>query len=148
MPLLEDVGKYVAGDLTREEKRVLQQAGTRLLWRITLAIFIAFAMGWLSFFGFNGFARADQVDQKIAAQVAPLTQQVAKLADAVKAQGDAATEQTLAVLRVSITDGLVKRCHAAKEETKMIYRRQIDEAQARYFKMTGQYYPEHSCSDL
>ena len=66
----------------------------------------------------------------------------------VKSATDAQTEQTLALLRVAITDGLVKKCHAVKDETKSIYRQQVAEAQARYYRLTGAYYPEHSCADL
>jgi hypothetical protein len=146
--ILDDLSRYMAGDLSGEEKRVLAHAGTRILWRCALVIFIAFAMGWFGFMGVPGFARADQVDQKIAKQVAPLTSQVSNLTQAVKIATDAQTEQTLALLRVAITDGLVKKCHAAKDETKSIYRQQVAEAQARYYRLTGNYYPEHSCADL
>ncbi len=143
-----DFWSWIAGDLTKEEAVVIRKAGMLILWRTVFLVFLAFSMGWLGFLGLSGFARASEIDDKIAKAVNPLAASVAQLASAVQSQSDAAREQTLALLRVAITDGLVKKCHAPKEETKAIYRHQVDEAQARYYKLTGSYYPEHSCADL
>ncbi len=145
---LSDFWSWIAGDLTTEEGRVVRKAGLVVIWRVIFIVFLCFSMGWLSFIGLSGFARASEIDDKISKAVNPLAASVAQLASAVQSQSDAAREQTLALLRVAITDGLVKKCHAPKEETKAIYRHQVDEAQARYYKLTGSYYPEHSCSDL
>ncbi len=145
---LSDFWSWIAGDLTKEEGQIVRKAGLVIVWRVVFIVFLCFAMGWLGFLGLSGFARASEIDDKISKAVTPLAASVAQLAAAVQSQSDAAKEQTLALLRVAITDGLVKKCHAPKEETRAIYRQQVDEAQVRYYKLTGQYYPEHSCSDL
>ncbi len=140
----DDLVKFVTGDLEPEERKVMQHAGLRILWRIGMSLFVAFAMGWLTFIGLTGFVRAGELEQKVG----PINASIAQLAASVKLLSDSQTEQTLALLRVAITDGLVKGCHAPKEETKEIYRKQVNEAQARYWHLTGSYYPEHSCADL
>ncbi len=141
---LDDLMRFLTGDLEPGERKVMQHAGLRILWRIGMTLFVAFSMGWLAFIGLSGFVRAGELEQKIA----PVNASIAQLASAVKALSDSQREQTLALLRVAITDGLVKRCHADKDETKQIYRNEVNEAQVRYFGLTGAYYPEHSCADL
>lgn len=134
---MEDLTKLIAGDLTKEEAKVFRTAGLKLLWRIGMVIFVMYALGLLAPLGLSGFARADQMN----ASVANLTIQVKDL-------GDAAREQTIQLLRTAIVDAQVKKCKAPKEETKAIYREQLIEAQARYYKLTATYYPEPACTDL
>lgn len=148
MSFFTDMSDLITGGLTKEEARVVRRAGFLVLWRLGFVMFVCFAMGWFGVIGLAGFARADEVDRKIAVAIQPLSVSIAQQNAAVKQLADAANEQTLALLRVAITDGLVKKCHAPKDETKLIYRRQVDEAQVRYYKLTGAYYPEHSCADL
>lgn len=144
MDLWDQLGQLVTGQLTKEESRMLRQTGTKIIWRFVLAVFIAFSMNWLNFFGLSGFARAGDIDKKIA----PLSAAVDKLAAAVQMQANAATTQTLQLLRVAMVDARVKQCHATKDETRTIYRNQINEAQERYRSLMGQYYPIPACADL
>lgn len=144
MSFWDQLSALLTGDLSPEEKRVVRQTGGKILWRSTLCLFIAFSMNWLNPIGLSGFARAGDIEKRIA----PLSAAVDKLAEAVKQQATAATEQTLQLLRVAIVEAQVKRCHATKEETRTIYRNQVYEAQEHYRVLMGQYYPTPPCNDL
>lgn len=144
MSFLDQLSALIMGGLTKEEARVFKQTGAKILWRFLLVVFIAFAMNWLAFMGIAGFARAGDIDKKIA----PLSAAVDKLAQAVQMQANAATSQTLQLLRVAMVDARVKQCHATKDETRTIYRDQINDAQERYRGLMGQYYPIPACADL
>lgn len=144
MSFWEQLSALITGDLTKEEARVVKQTGSKIVWRFTLALFIAYSMGWLAFVGLIGFARAADIDQKIA----PITKRLDNLTEAVTKAAVAQTEQTLQLLRVAIVEAQVKRCHATKDETRTIYRNQVNEAQEHYRALLGQYYPTPQCADL
>lgn len=143
-----DFWQLLIGGLNPEEAKVVRRVGATILFRGWLTIFSIMAMGGFAWLGWAGFVRADEVDKKIAATVQQQSAEMSRQASAIQQLASAQTEQTLALLTVAITDGLVKMCHAPKGETKAIYRHQVDEAQVRYYKLMGRYYPEHSCADL
>ena len=131
--------------LTDISKRDLH-AGSRLLWRVGVILFIFYAMGWLGLGA--GFVRADEMQQKILLASAPINVAIANLTDAVHKQGAEAREQTLRALRAAIVDDQVKRCRSPKSETAAIYRQLLLDAQSRYYSLTNQVYPAPSCADL
>ena len=80
----EAMSKLIAGDLTRDEKRVLTHVGFRLAWRVIMLAFITYALGfWVAFNGPSGFALASDVDSKIKAAIEPLNKSVKDLNGAV-----------------------------------------------------------------
>ncbi len=144
MKIVDLMIQLIGGDLSEGDERTLRKIGILIMWRMSFVVFMVFSLGGLTFLGLTGFVRAAELEQKIG----PVNSAISQLAASLKALSDSQKEQTLALLRVAITDGLVKRCHADKDETRRIYRAQVDEAQTRYYSLTGSYYPEHACADL
>lgn len=139
-----DLLALMMGDLTKEEAKLVRAAGCKLLWRVWVAGFTAFALGWFSWIGLTGFARANEVDAKIQ----PIAKALQEQSSALKALSTAATEQTIAFLRGNIVDLQVKKCKAKNDDTKALYRTQQEDAQTRYHAMTGQYMEVPACADL
>lgn len=148
MTLTELLTTLVAGDLSPENSRMLKRAGFTVFWRFGFIIFVLFSMGWLSIIGLVGFARADEVDRKIAVSVAPMNLALAQLTRSVTDYGAAAREQTLQQLRAAIVDAQVKKCRAPKAETAAIYRQMVMDAQERYYSIAQQSYAAPLCADL
>lgn len=148
MSLTELLTTLVAGDLRPEDGRVLRRAGFTIFWRFGFVIFVLFSMGWLTVIGLVGFARADDVDRKIAASVMPINIALTQLTRSVTSYGAAAREQTLQQLRAAIVDAQVKKCRAPKAETAAIYRQMVMDAQERYYSIAQQSYAAPRCEDL
>lgn len=130
--------KFAVGDLSAEEKK----GGFLIMWRAGFMVFIAFSFNWLDFMGIPGFARDLRIDNKNAAQmIAYNTGRIdAFLADW--------RDSNTRLLRLTLVDLQVKQCHAPKEETKAIYREEIEEAQQRYWHFTRTYFDLPSCANL
>ena len=148
MSTLDGLIRLVTGDLTKEESRIMAQAGIRIIWRLWIVTFSFFAMGWFGFMGLSGFAKADEVDRKINAAAIPITVTLASITRKVDEQAAAAREQTLQLLRVAIVDAQVKKCHAGKSETAAIYRQMVLDAQEKYYQIAQQTYAAPACADL
>lgn len=148
MSLTDMLVTLVAGDLKPEDGRVLRRAGFTIFWRFGFVMFVLFSMGWLGIIGLVGFARADEVDRKIAASVAPMNITLVQLTRSVADYGAAAKEQTLQQLRAAIVDAQVKKCRAPKAETAAIYRQMVMDAQERYYTIAQQSYAAPLCADL
>lgn len=148
MNVTELLTTLIAGDLKPEDGRVLKRAGFTIFWRFGFVMFFLFSMGWLGIIGLVGFARADDVDRKIAGAVTPLNITLVQLSKSVTDYGAAAKEQTLQQLRAAIVDAQVKKCRAPKAETAAIYRQMVMDAQERYYSITQQSYAAPLCADL
>ncbi len=130
----------MTADLSKEEFRVIRSVG----WRVIVAVFICFAMGWFTPVGINGFARADDMQRKAET----LTSALLTLTQTVNRVGAAQQQQTLALLRTAIVDAQVKKCQSHKPETTAIYRQVVMDAQERYYAIAQQSFSAPSCADL
>lgn len=148
MNLTELLTTLVAGDLRPADGKALKRAGFTIFWRFGFVVFVMFSMGWLTIFGLIGFARADDVDRKIAAWGTPMNITLVQLSKTVTDYGMAAKEQTLQQLRAAIVDAQVKKCRAPKAETAAIYRQMVMDAQERYYSIAQQSYAAPPCADL
>lgn len=137
-----DLVSWITGDLTPEEGTVFRKAGFLILWRVSFMVFVGFSFGWFDFFGVPGFARDTRIEGRNSAQMIQYnTGRIDELLTEWKIQNTR-------ILRVTLVDMQLHKCHAPKEETKAIYREQMGEAQERYRHFTGSYFEIPSCADL
>lgn len=148
MSVIEDIRWLLTGDLSQEEGPVIARVGLRVMWKGGTALFVAYSLGWLTFLGVNGLAKADDVDRKIAAAVVPMSAQLTALTLDVHSLRDSTREQAMRLLRTAIIDAQVKKCRSTKAETAEIYRAMVTDARDRYHELSQEWYVLPSCGDL
>lgn len=74
--MFDRVSAWVTQDLTKDQL----QGVSKVSWRLALAVFIAYAMGWAGPLGFSGFARAADLDKVSADQIQHVADLGAKIA--------------------------------------------------------------------
>lgn len=133
---------WLTGGLTAEENAAVRKAGFLIMWRVSFIGFVGFSFGWFDMFGVPGFARDLRIDGRSAPQM--ILYNTGRIDELLSEWRVSNTR----LLRVALVDMQLHKCHAAKEETKQIYREQINEAQERYHHFTGEYFEIPSCADL
>jgi hypothetical protein len=115
----------------------------RALWRICLAAFMLSSFGLFSSLHVPGFARADEVDVKIAKAVEPLAAQFAdvqlQLSRLTDVQKQSRVDQLGSILRE-----LHRACCAVPRSDVLTHERmvaEIERAQREYRVLTGERYP-------
>lgn len=133
---------WIMGNLTAEENATVRKVGFLIMWRVSFLLFVGFSFGWFDMFGVPGFARDTRIDGKNSSEMIQYnTGRIDELLSEWKISNTR-------ILRVTLVDMQLHKCKAEKEETKGIYREQMDEAQERYHHFTGSYYEVPSCADL
>jgi hypothetical protein len=108
-------------------------------WRVgvTMSVVVLAVFGaW----GYHAYARAEDLDNRIAAAITPLQQQVADLSSDTK-------EIVTELLASKIRDAAEARCKAAPGDRERD-NREIEALQRRYMKREGQRYDIPACDQL
>ena len=112
-------------------------------WRLLLTVFMLYATGMLAFAGFDGLAKAHDVDTKIKAAIDPIKADLTSIKNA-QAENKALLE---AILITQITDRLREleriKCRAPQDQRTL--ESEIEDAQQRYHILTGDRYPLPTC---
>lgn len=115
---------------------------TRTLFRVLGVLFVAWAAGlfepWTS-----GFARADEVDKKIAATIVPLQKQVADIANVQTQQSEVLKQIRIDQLGQKLRD-LHRACCAVPRSDQALKERmkvEIEYTQREYRALAGERYP-------
>lgn len=121
----------------------------RLMMALTMAFMIfhvAWACGLLP--GFEGFARANEVDDKINDKLQPIYGQLgaitSQLSESQKVQNRILQSQIAAQLR----DLHRLKCSTQDDDVRSRMERDIEEAQQEYRVLSGERYPLPACKDL
>lgn len=121
-------------------------------WRLTIALAIAMFMVHIAWAcglmpNASGFARADEVDEKISAAVDTLYKEIGKVA---KQQAD--TDEVVKDIRAEQIATRLRElravlCNATDHEDTQRLSTDIETAQRAYKKLTGERYPAQGCKE-
>lgn len=121
-------------------------------WRLTIALAIAMFMVHIAWAcglmpNASGFARADEVDEKISAAVDTLYKEIGKVA---KQQAD--TDEVVKDIRAEQIATRLRElravlCNATDHEDTQRLSTDIEAAQRAYKKLTGERYPAQGCKE-
>ena len=129
-------------DATPEERARL----FRLLFRLSTAIYVTWALGLYAPLGFNGVARADQVDDKIAAGLKPVTAQLGAITTQLAGQEEVLKQIRADQLATKLRELKRTCCLAGSDaEIKARMEQEIERAQREYRTLTGERYPLPEC---
>lgn len=124
-------------------------------WRITVSVFLAalllfmiWALGSMSHLGQPGFAYASDIDRKIDSRLTPLVAEQAAQRALLTVVSNQLKDTLSEAKAAEIRGFAVKRCHEKLEPEKEVLNREIDRAQAEFFKQVERYYKIPSCDDL
>lgn len=124
-------------------------------WRFTVAILLIvlavgsiWAIGAASRFGVPGFAYAGDVEREIDLRLGPLVKEQAAQRALLTVVSDQLKDTLSESKAAEIRGFAVKRCHEQTEPEKEILNREIDRAQAEFFKLVERYYRIPACGDL
>lgn len=129
---------------------------TRFLWRAGMTIFMIWSVGTFAGIGFHGFAKANEVDQKIKAAVDPINAQLeeikAKELSSIKHKLEDSERIQKRILAAQISSQLRDlhrlKCSTGDAAVRMRMESDIDEAQREYIELTRERYPLPACKDL
>lgn len=119
----------------------------RLFYRVTLVLFVIWALGQFKYFGFPGFARANEVDEKVQAAIEPLRAEIGKV---VKAQGD--QDEVLKSIRIDQLESKLRelqiiKCRIVESDTDRLDT-EIEVAQRAHRALTGERYALPPCKGV
>ena len=115
---------------------------TRTLFRVLGILFVAWAAGMFEPWS-SGFARADEIDKKIAITIVPLKQQVAEIAAVQAQQSDVLKQIRIDQLGQKLRD-LQRACCAVPKADEALRERmkaEIEVTQREYRALAGERYP-------
>lgn len=146
MSALRDLIAMIFGEASPEERaRIL-----RMAYRIAVSGALLWAYGLLAPVGLVGFARADDVDQKITAAVAPIAAQVSNV-QAVQVQQSEVLKQIRVDQLGQKLRELHRVCCATPRADDISHERlniEIEATQREYRALTGERYPlPEKCED-
>ena len=150
MAKLPDLGLLIWGDATQEEKLRTMRVG----YRIVVTGSLLWAFGWFSPW-LPGFARADEVDDKVQAAVEPIRSEVGQVSRKV---GDIDSRmvrvesQNTRILKGQIATELRElnkiKCTSTDDHQRARLDVVIEERQEEYAKLGHDRYPLPPCRDL
>lgn len=128
----------------------------RVLYRICVAVFVVWAIGTFTPIGFHGFAKANEVDQKIKAAVDPLYSQLEEIKTkelaTIKTQLEdgARTQKRILAAQISaqLRDLNRLKCSTGDAVVRSRMEQDIEDAEQEYRLLTGERYPLPACKDL
>lgn len=146
MSALRDLIAMIFGEASPEERaRIL-----RIAYRIAVSGSLLWAFGTFAPVGITGFARADEVDQKITAAIEPVSKQVAGVAAVQAQQGEVLKQIRIDQLGTKLRE-LHRVCCATPRADDISHERlniEIEAAQREYRALTGERYPlPERCDD-
>lgn len=144
MGAVRDVLSAFLMDATPEERaRVF-----RLLFRLVVSVYITWAVGMYAPLGFNGVARADEVDQKIKGALQPVTAQLGQITTQLAGQDEVLKQIRADQLATKLRE-LKRTCClvGADPSVKARMEFEIEQAQRQYRSLTGERYPLPECGE-
>jgi hypothetical protein len=128
----------------------------RVTYRAAVAVFLVWSIGFFAPVGYGGFARGDEVDEKIKAAVDPVKAQLeeikAKELAAIKTQLDTSARTQRKILSAQLSSQLRDlnrlRCTASDAAVRGRMENEIEESEMEYQQLTGDRYPLPACKDL
>lgn len=119
------------------------------------AAFGVCAVAWAAIFGYPLLGRLAwgneterQIDFKVAAAVTPIQEQVRRIEEAVRTQGEDTQEVIVALIASEIRASAAARCLSQPGPARERENRTIEELQRKYTKRTGAPYDVPRCSEL
>ena len=144
MGTLRDVFSSLLMDATPEERAKL----FRFVFRVAVTVYITWAIGMYAPLGFNGVARADQVDDKIKGALQPVTAQLGAISTQIAAQDDVLRQIRADQLATKLRELKRTCCVAGSDrEVKARMEQEIEAAQRAYRSLTGERYPLPECGE-
>lgn len=128
----------------------------RVGFRLGVLVFVVWGAGFLAPLGLSGFAKANEVDQKIKAAVDPIYEQL----EAIKSRelkeinnkletGERMQKRILATqISAQLRDLNRMRCSTSDNTLRSRMEQDIEEAELEYKGLTGERYPLPACKDL
>lgn len=148
--LIELLIKLAVGGLTEEERRVGWKLVTTIGYRAVMVGLMLWGYGWLQFMGWgNGFARADDVDEKIKEAVKPLFAAQTRQGEMLKAFEDLLNEQLASGVATEIRYLVGMRCKGPDAYERERIQKEIDRKQEEYkrFRDANEKY-HYTCGDV
>lgn len=121
----------------------------RIGFRVVVAGSLLWAFGLLSPFGLVGFARANDVDDKIQAAVEPVRAQLGAITTQLAAQDEVLRNIRIDQLATKLRE-LKRACCLSGGDPEVRHRmeEEIERAQRNYRELTGERYPLPECREL
>lgn len=146
--LLASAWKGLTADLTPEEQRAFNRIAFKIGWRGLIIGHILYACGWLVALGIGpGFARADEVDKKIATSVQPLIEEQRSQKQLLTQLSRQINEQLANGLASEIRYLVAKKCSEQGGGEKERIQKEIDLKQVEYQALRGNRY-DYGCGDV
>lgn len=116
-------------------------------WRLGVIAFCLWAIGTFNTYGVGGFARADEVDQKIATAVEPIKKELSEQRLIIESVAQQLTETLVEAKASEIRHLVSRRCKEtdATERSRII--RELDRKQYEFAKLRGERYVV-SCGEV
>lgn len=146
MEILKTILGAIFMDGTPEERA----RALRVAFRVVLVGYMTWGAGYLASLGLGGFARADEVDTKITAAIAPIAAQVGNVQTVQAQQSEVLKQIRVDQLGTKLRE-LHRVCCATPRADDISHERlniEIEQAQREYRALTGERYPlPERCED-
>lgn len=128
----------------------------RVLFRLSVLVFVLWGIGIFAPIGIHGFAKADDVDRKIQAAIEPIYSQLDEIKSrelaAIKVQLDENARIQKRILAAQISSQLRDlhrlKCMTTDPIVRTRMEQDLESAQQEYIVLQAQRYPLPSCKDL
>lgn len=137
-----EIWSLIWGDATPIERA----RTARVAFRAAVVFHIVWACGWLP--GWQGFARASDVDDKIEAAIDPIHKQLTEIDVKLSRSEDTQKLILQGQLTAQIRDLHRLKCTTTDDYTRSRMERDIEDAQQKYRALSGERYPMPACKDL
>lgn len=139
----------VSSDVSPEDRKAARRVFVKVGWRVAICVALFWAFGLFESVGWGGgFARASDMDEKIAAATRPIAEQVAKQSQAVKNLTDIVNEQLANSVAAEIRRLTGNRCKEPSPSERERLIREIERKQDEYYAIKDRYYTSPGCADL
>jgi hypothetical protein len=116
----------------------------RFSFRLFITCYVAWAIGAFSAFGFNGVARAGEIDDKIQAAVAPIRAEVQAVSTQISSQDEVLKEIRMEQIASQLRDLQTLRCKSDSDGRERMDA-EIEVAERKYRALSGDRYPLPPC---
>ncbi len=128
----------------------------RVGFRLGVLVFAIWGVGLLSPVGLSGFAKANEVDEKIQAAIDPINEQLAEIkakelsSIKIKLEDSERIQKRILAAQISsqLRDLNRLRCSTGDVAVRSRMEQDIEDAEQEYRGLTGERYPLPACKDL
>lgn len=139
----------ISSDVTPEERKAARRVFVKVGWRVLVFVLLFWSYGLFEGLGLgSGFARASDIDTKIAAANKKLSEQLDVTSRGVAVLAEQVNEQLANGVATEIRRITGKRCKELDPAEKDRLTREIDRQQEQFFKIKQRYYQVPGCIDL